>query len=379
LQTLEGSHTREAGIEMTAGTVLVVDDHEATLVGLRELLEAAGYSVVTERNGLDGLQAAIRHRPDVVLLDVVMPGMSGVDVCKELKQQTSTSLTPVVLISGNQDRGTRVAGIENGADDFLSKPVDADELRARVRSLMRVKRLTDALESAETLLLALGKIVEARDPYTQGHCERLATYASALGARLGLDQPDLDALYRGAFLHDIGKVAVPDRVLLKPRRLDAEEYELMKQHPQIGESLCGTLRSLERVRPIVRHHHERWDGSGYPDGLAGDAIPLLAQIVGVVDVFDALTTDRPYRKALSTAAAYETLIIEAETGWRQRKLIDTFVELHRETFSTSQECPQDTGDRPPRTVKARARTAKLPRGRQRPARAGGRTAESRSR
>jgi putative two-component system response regulator len=317
----------------SAGTVLVVDDHEATLVGLRELLQTAGYTVITERNGLDGLQAAALHRPDVVLLDVVMPGMSGVDVCKALKQQTATSLTPVVLISGSQDRCTRVAGIENGADDFLSKPIDADELRARVGSLMRVKRLTDALDSAETLVLALGKIVEARDPCTQGHCERLATYASALGARLGLGQQDLDALYRGAFLHDIGKVAVPDRVLLKPTRLDPEEYELMKQHPQIGESLCGALRSLERVRPIVRHHHERWDGSGYPDGLAGDDIPLLAQIVSVVDVFDALTSDRPYRKAMSTAAAYEMLIFEAEAGWRQRPLVDTFVNLHRTAFA----------------------------------------------
>jgi len=358
-----------------AGTVLVVDDHEPTLVGLRELLETAGYSVITERNGLDGLQAAVRHRPDVVLLDVVMPGMSGVDLCKELKQQTFTGLTPVVLISGSQDRSTRVAGIENGADDFLSKPIDTDELRARVRSLMRVKRLTDALESAETLVLALGKIVEARDPYTQGHCERLATYASALGARLGLDQQDLDALYRGAFLHDIGKVAVPDRVLLKPARLDAAEYELMKQHPQIGENLCGALRSLERVRPIVRHHHERWDGGGYPDGLAGDDIPLLAQIVGVVDVFDALTTDRPYRKALSTAAAYETLVAEAEAGWRQRKLVDAFVNLHRagspfhspqavgndsarDTLSTPRESPRGTMNGAIRNVQAPARNGK---------------------
>lgn len=311
------------------GTVLVVDDHEPTLVGLRQLLEAAGYSVVTERNGRDGLRAAARHPPDLVLLDVVMPDLSGVEVCKELKQQTSTRLVPVVLISGTRDRDIRLAGLENGADDFLNKPIDVDELRARVRSLIRVKRLTDALESAETLVLALGKIVEARDPYTRGHCERLATYASALGASLGLDQEDLAALYRGAFLHDIGKIAVPDRVLLKPSRLDPEEYELMKQHPQIGESLCGSLRSLDRVRPIVRHHHERCNGGGYPDGLAGDDIPLLAQIVSVVDVFDALTTDRPYRKALSTAAAYETLIAEAEAGWRPRKLVDIFVNLHR--------------------------------------------------
>jgi putative two-component system response regulator len=358
-----------------AGTVLVVDDHEPTLLGLRELLENAGYAVVTERNGLDGLHAAARHRPDVVLLDVVMPGMSGVDLCKQLKQQTSTGLTPVVLISANQERSTRVAGIENGADDFLSKPVDAEELRARVRSLIRVKRLTDALESAETLVLALGKIVEARDPCTQGHCERLAHYAAALGARLGLDQQDLDALYRGAFLHDIGKVAVPDRVLLKPSRLDPEEYELMKQHPQIGDNLCGALRSLDRVRPIVRHHHERWDGSGYPDGLVGDAIPLLAQIVSVVDVFDALTTDRPYRKALSTAAAYETLITEAEAGWRQRKLVDTFVNLHRagspfyspqavvndiagETHGTPRAHPNGTRKSATRTVKPAARKGK---------------------
>jgi putative two-component system response regulator len=311
------------------GTVLIVDDHETTLDGLRQLLETAGYAVVAEKNGRDGLRAAARHRPDLVLLDVVMPDMSGVDVCKELKQQTSTGLMPVVLISATQDRNIRLAGLENGADDFLNKPIDVDELRARVRSLIRVKRLTDALESAETLVLALGKIVEARDPYTLGHCERLATYASAVGTSLGLEQEDLAALYRGAFLHDLGKIAIPDRVLLKASPLDPEEYELMKQHPLIGESLCGSLRSLDRVRPIVRHHHERWDGGGYPDGLVGDAIPLLAQIVGVVDVFDALTTDRPYRKALSTAAAYDTLMAEADAGWRQRKLVAIFVNLHR--------------------------------------------------
>jgi putative two-component system response regulator len=315
-----------------AGTVLIVDDHEATLLGMRQLLEAAGYTVVTEKNGRDGLRAAAHHRPDLVLLDVVMPGMSGVEVCHELKRKAPTDLTPVVLVSANRDRTTRVAGIESGADDFLHKPIDADELRARVRSLIRMKKLTDALDSAETLVLTLGKIVEARDPCTQGHCERLATYASALGAKLGLGQEDLDALHRGAFLHDIGKIGIPDRVLLKPSRLDAEEYELIKQHPAIGEGLCGTLRSLERVRPIVRHHHERCDGGGYPDGLAGDQIPLLAQIVGIVDVFDALTTDRPYRKALPTAAAYETLIAEADAGWHQRKLVDLFVNLHRATW-----------------------------------------------
>src|SRR5262249_17985888 len=153
----------------------------------------------------------------------------------------------------------------------------------------------------------LGRIIETRDPYTEGHCERLAEYATALGRRLDLEDADVDALYRGAFLHDIGKIAIPDRVLLKRGRLTPKEYELMKRHPAIGDELCSTVRSLERVRPIVRHHHERIDGGGYPDGLAGDSLPLLAQIVSVVDVFDALTTDRPYRNALPFGAAYEAL------------------------------------------------------------------------
>jgi putative two-component system response regulator len=312
-----------------SGKILVVDDDEANLIGLRELLEAGGYSVRAERNGADGLRAAIEEEPDVVLLDVVMPGLSGVDVCSALKKHPTMRFTPVVLISGNQDRDKRLAGLESGADDFLNKPLDLDELQARVRSLVRLKRLTDALESAEILFITLGRIVEARDPNTEGHCERLAHYATALGAALHVAPPDLDALYRGGFLHDIGKIGIPDRVLLKKTRLTRAEFELMKQHPLIGDSLCSGVRSLDRVRPIIRHHHERLDGSGYPDGLAGDEIPLLAQIVSVVDVFDALTTDRPYRKALPVTTAYDMLVADAAAGWCPRPLVETFIDLHR--------------------------------------------------
>jgi putative two-component system response regulator len=235
----------------------------------------------------------------------------------------------VVLISGEQERETRLAGLDAGADDFLNKPVDPEELHARVRSLMRIKRLTDDLESAESLFLTLGRIVEARDPSTEGHCERLSDYATALGKHLNLDQADLDALYRGAYLHDVGKIAIPDRVLLKKGKLTRKEYELMKRHPAIGDDLCSTVRSFEAVRPIVRHHHERLDGRGYPDGLAGDRIPLLAQIVSIVDVFDALTTDRPYRKALSTATAYKMMNEDARGGWCRMELVALFIELHR--------------------------------------------------
>jgi len=312
----------------TAGRVLVVDDYEPNLDGLRRLLERQGYVVMTASNGHDALEIVAREHPDLVLTDVVMPEISGVDVCAAIKGHSETCLTPVVLISASHERDTRLTGLGAGADDFLNKPVDTDELYTRVRSLLRLKRLIDDLESAESLFLTLGRIIEARDPSTEGHCDRLATSATALGHALKLEQADLNALYRGAFLHDIGKIGIPDRVLLKKGKLTRAEYELMKQHPVIGDELCETVRSLDAVRPIVRHHHERLDGRGYPDGLAGDQIPLLARIVSVVDVFDALTSDRPYRKALSTAAAYRIMRERAAGGWCDSALVEAFIELH---------------------------------------------------
>jgi len=311
------------------GKVLVVDDYEPNLKGLGALLALAQYTVLTATNGADALEIVKHERPDVVLLDVVMPGISGLEVCAQLKRNAETRLTPVVLISGEQERQTRLAGLDAGADDFLSKPVDPEELHTRVRSLMRLKRLTDDLESAESLFLTLGRVIEARDPCTEGHCERLAEYATMLGKQLNLDRAQLDALYRGAFLHDVGKIAIPDRVLLKKGRLTRKEYALMKRHPAVGDDLCRTVRAFEAVRPIVRHHHERVDGRGYPDGLAGDAIPLLAQIVSVVDVFDALTTDRPYRKALPTTTAYRMMRDDARSGWCPEPLTEVFIELHQ--------------------------------------------------
>ena len=216
-----------------------------------------------------------------------------------MKKNDATRLTPVVLITALNEREGKIRWINSGADDFLTKPIDAHELKARVRSLVRLKRYTDDLDSAESVILSLALTIEARDTYTEGHCQRLAGYATALGARLNLNDEDMAALHRGGFLHDIGKVGISDAVLLKPARLSEREYEDVKRHTVIGDRLCGELRSLRQVRPIVRHHHERLDGSGYPDGLSGDAIPLLAQIMGVVDVYDAVTTARPYKPARS--------------------------------------------------------------------------------
>jgi putative two-component system response regulator len=312
-----------------AETILVVDDHESNLCGLRDLLQRANYTVYTTTDGGEALRIAKDQLPDALLLDVVMPGISGLDICAQLKRHMSTRLIPVVLMSAIDERASRIAGLAAGADDFLAKPIDVEELRARVQSLVRLKRVTDELESAESLVLALGRIIEARDPSTQGHCERLACYATALGESLDVPPPDLETLYRGGFLHDIGKIAVPDRVLLKKASLTDREYELMKCHPVIGDELCGTVRSFDAVRSIVRHHHERLDGTGYPDGLTGDEIPLLAQIVTVVDVFDALTTKRPYRKAMSSAAAYRVLRTESREGAYSEDLVERFIDLHR--------------------------------------------------
>ena len=306
--------------------ILVADDTESVRTLFRRLLIADGHEVVMASDGASALEAVRLHRPDVILLDVTMPVPDGLEVCRRLKADPATRLTPVVLVTGQTDLSDRIKGIEAGADEFLSKPVHPHELRARVRSLSRVKHLIDALDSAEAAFMTLALTIEARDPLTNGHCERLARHAVRLGRAMGLPDEDLDALHRGGYLHDVGKVGVPDAVLLKPGPLTRDEFELMKRHPEIGDTLCAPLQSLRAVRPIVLCHHERLDGSGYPAGLRGDEVPLLAQIVGIVDVYDALTSQRPYRGALPPEEAARHLIKEAEQGKFSRRYVETFLD-----------------------------------------------------
>ena len=252
--------------------ILVVEDEQANRELLARLLSNQGYRVESVRDGETALTALEEKRPDLVLLDVGLPGIGGFEVCLLIKQRPATRLTPVVLVTGLHDRQQKIKGIEVGADDFLSKPFDQEELIARVGSLVRLKRYTDELDSAESVILSLALTVEARDPYTEGHCQRLAGYARALGVQLNLRDDELASLERGGYLDDVGKIGVTNAVLMKPSKLTDGEYETMKRHTVIGERLCGELRSLDAVRPIVRHHHERRDGSGYPDGLRGDDI-----------------------------------------------------------------------------------------------------------
>jgi putative two-component system response regulator len=309
------------------GTVLIVDDLESSASLLGRLLERAGHRVCFARDGQEALDVIGRAQPDLVLMDVIMPTLDGLETCRRLKSDPATCLIPVVLVTALNDSRDKIRGLEVGADDFVSKPVNQAELVARVRSLLRLKRYTDDLDTAESVILSLALTIEARDRTTDGHCHRLSGFAVRMGSALGLAEDDIAALARGGYLHDIGKIGLPDAVLLKPGPLTRDEFAIMQQHTVIGDRLCGELRALRRVRPIVRHHHERLDGSGYPDGLRGDAIPLLAQIMAVVDVFDALTSVRPYKAALPNERAYEELLIEVDNGWRDRELVNTLVRL----------------------------------------------------
>lgn len=309
------------------GTVLVVGSDDQGAVAVSRILAEVKFTVEIVADGEEALTAVAERRPDLILLDWYLPNMSGVEVCERLKQDRQTRLIPIIMSTALNDRMHRLAGINAGADDFLSIPFDPEELRARVRSLLRLKHYTDELDSAESVIRSLAMTVEARDHWTDGHCQRLAQYATQLGAAVGLDHEALAALERGGYLHDVGKVGIPDAVLLKTDRLTPEEFALMQQHTIIGERLCGDLRSLALVRPIVRSHHERLDGSGYPDGLRGEAIPLNAQIVGVVDTFDAITSARPYRCARSVDEARAELLREVHDGKFDGDLVAEFLRL----------------------------------------------------
>ncbi len=312
--------------------ILVVDDQPAIAGLMSQLLAMRGYEVVTAASAEEAEAEIRRQSPDLILSDVMMPGKSGYDLCRELKENPATRLIPFVLITGLSDSSDKVRGIDAGADDFLNKPVLAEELIARVKSLLRLKDFTDELETADSVLCTLGLIVEGRDPYTEGHCERLALHAPELGRQLGLDEDSIRALKRGGYLHDLGKIAVSDEILKKGTNLAPEEWAIMKLHPITGENICKPLKSLRLVLPIIRHHHEHSDGSGYPDGLRAGEIPLLPRILQVVDVYDALRTARPYKPALTHDQAAETMHEEARRGlWDADLVAEYFSMLERQS------------------------------------------------
>lgn len=272
----------------------------------------------------------------VVIVDIDQRHADAMAVCRQVKRDSATRLTPVVMLSDDRLKEHRLAGIEAGIEGVLPKPFDPEELLARVRVATRVSAYTSDLDSAASIIMTVTAMIEARES-SPGHCYRMANYATALGRALHLNDSTLQALYRGAFLHDIGMLSIPDGILHKGGRLEPEEYDVIKSHTVIGDTLCANLRTLAPVRPIVRHHHERLDGSGYPDGLKGEAVPLLAQIVSIVDLFEAITMGREYVAPRSADEALRVLRHEVGVGWRRPDLVEAFATLVQsgalETFS----------------------------------------------
>jgi putative two-component system response regulator len=305
--------------------ILIVDDHPSSRMTIFAFLSLEGYEVLEADNGPTALACVSKANPDLILLDVMMPGMDGYEVCRRLKQDEQTRLIPIVFLTALNDRRARLQGIEAGGDDFLSKPFDQLELSARVKSLIRQKRLNEDLDHAERVLFSIARTIERRDPNTGDHCERLVTLSKAFGEYLNLPRNEIRDLMWGGYLHDIGKIGIPDSVLLKTDKLSPDDWQVMRQHVLIGEQICQPLRTMRGVLPIIRHHHERWDGSGYPDGLAGDEIPYLVQIFQLIDIFDALTNERPYKRAYSEAESLRLMAEETAKGWRNPELMDKFI------------------------------------------------------
>jgi len=298
-------------------------------------VEHVGYRVREAGSGEEALALLLDEVPDLILLDVRMPGINGIALCAHLKADTRTRLIPIVLLTTEGDLDARVAGLEAGADDYFTKPVHPRELTARLRSLVRLKRVTEALEHAENLIGSLALTIEARDTYTAGHCVRLAAYAVQLGERLRLSTEELEALQLGGFLHDLGKIAVPDQVLMKPGPLSRDQWRIMREHATVGDRLAAHIRTLSLVRPIIRHHHERMDGCGYPDKLAGEEIPILARIMAIVDVYDALRTRRAYKPPLEEREAIRLLREASTTGHLDATLVRLFIDLRSKALTAT--------------------------------------------
>lgn len=307
--------------------ILIVEDDARNIQILTSLLGREGYHTHVVTDGELALDYLDNTLPDLILLDLGLPKMDGFEICERLKANSATRLIPVVVLTGQSDLGSKLRCIELGADDFISKPFNPAEVLARCKSLLRLKSALDALDDAERVIFAFARAVEAKDPYTEGHTERVTAYALALAEGVGLDEAERAALKYSAILHDVGKIGVPDDILRKPGPLTPEEFEKVRQHPILGVTILEPLQSVRDALPAIRWHHERMDGSGYPDGLVGDQIPVMVRIMTIADVYDALTTLRPYHKALSPEESIRILREGAARGWWDKELVSMFIAI----------------------------------------------------
>ena len=308
-------------------TILLVDDLPANQQTLRALFESEAYRIITAVRADEALETLDREQIDLVILDMFLPDMDGIECCRRIRKNRRTELIPILMLSCSQAADDEIAAVGSGADGFLRRPYHPEVLRTRVRSMLRHKATVDRLEESETILLAMAQAVEQRDNNTAGHCERLAALGVAMGMAMELPSQHLLALHRGGYLHDIGKIGMPDAVLFKKGPLSEAEWRTMRTHTLKGEEICRPMKCLAPVLPIIRSHHERWDGTGYPDGLSGQSIPLLARVLQFADIYDALTASRPYKVALGAADALRTMQEETDRGWHDPELMRLFRRL----------------------------------------------------
>ncbi|HEY4000316.1 MAG TPA: HD domain-containing phosphohydrolase [Candidatus Xenobia bacterium] len=333
--------------------ILIVDDTDENRQMLERIFRLHGsYTIHTATNGKEALEMVEETLPDLVLLDVVMPELDGLEVCRKLKGSHRTRLIPIIMITGLQAIDDRVRAFDAGADDYITKPFNVVEIEARARNLLKLKRLVDELDEAQSVLYSLARAIEIKDKYTEGHSDRVAVYCEMLGKAANLTEREVDALRKGGLLHDVGKIGIPDAILNKPGPLDWEEMETMKTHPGLGFEICRGLKSLHHCLPVIRSHHERLDGTGYPDGLKGSQVPLVAQVAAVADIYDALATARCYKRAFPPEMCYDILKSESRKGWWDGDLVELlFHQLEVKNLIPVRVLPPEHGNGLPDTRK----------------------------
>ncbi len=326
--------TSPKSLELENPKILIVDDNPTNIELIKKQLQTFSplYIFESAANGIEGLEKTRSWKPDLVLLDLMMPVMSGYEVCKIIKSDKELRFIPVIIVTALSELDDKLKAIDMGADDFLIKPFNKVELATRVRSLIRLKTLYDDLDSSENILFSLARAIETKDPYTRGHSERVARYSRLIAKAVGLSENEQEIIWRGGLLHDIGKIGISESILHKPGPLTPEEMEHIRTHPQKGYDICCSLKSLTPSLPVIKNHHERFDGCGHPDKLDSEKIPLIARISSIADSFDAMTTDRPYRKGMKSLEAAQLFEREKDQGQWDPRLVIEFIKIIRQEF-----------------------------------------------
>jgi putative two-component system response regulator len=308
-------------------SVLIVDDMESNLDLLETIFHKAGFKVYKALNGEVAIEIFKKEDIDIAILDVMMPGIDGFQLCSMLKSMAGKRYIPIILLTALSDKKSRITGLECGADDFISKPFDSTELITKIMSLLKLKSLYDELEHSENIIMTLALALEARDPYTKGHSSRVSELSSIFASYIKLSAEEQEIVRKAGLLHDVGKIGINENILHKKGRLTDEELKEVKRHVLIGEEICRPLNSLKDTLPLIRYHHERWDGRGFPDGLAGREIPLSARLLAIVDAYDAMVSIRPYREGLPPSKVLKIMEDERYSGQWDPELLGEFLSI----------------------------------------------------